>query len=126
MRASFFEFDLVAHRRDRLGSGSDKHNTGLGERARERHVLRQKPVARMHRLRPARPARLNDPVDPQIAFGRRRRPDPDRFVGHAHVKRLGVGIRIDRDRGDPDPLRRADHPAGDLTAIGDQDLAKHG
>ena len=120
-----FRFDLVAHRRDRFGSGPDKHNTGLGERARERHVLRQKPVPRMNRLGAARAAGFDDPVDPQIAFGRRRRSDPDRFVGHAHVKRLGVGIRIDRDRGDPHPPRGADDAAGDLAAIGDQDFAEH-
>ena len=56
----------------------------------------------------------------QIALARRRRPDMHRLVRHAHVQRLGVGVGIDRDRADPQPPRGADHPAGDLAAVGDE------
>ncbi len=79
----------------------------------------------MHRLRPGRPTRLDNPVDAQIAVGRRRRPDQDRLVGLAHMQCLRIGLGIDRDRRDPHPPCRADDAAGDLAAIGDQDLAEH-
>ena len=36
------------------------------------------------------------------------------------MQRLGVRIRIDRDRADPEPPRRADHAACNLAAIGDE------
>jgi hypothetical protein len=36
------------------------------------------------------------------------------------MQRLGVGVRIDRDRADPSAPRGADDPAGDLAAIGDE------
>ena len=41
------------------------------------------------------------------------------------MQRLGVGIRIDRDRADPQPPRGADHPARDLAAIGDEEGGDH-
>src|SRR3546814_5231463 len=36
-----------------------------------------------------------------------------------------VGIRIDRDRGDPHRLGGAHHPTRDLAAIGDQDFLEN-
>ena len=40
------------------------------------------------------------------------------------MQRVAVGLGIDRDGRDPEPARGADHPTGDLSAIGDQDLAE--
>jgi hypothetical protein len=45
-----------------------------------------------------------------------------RLVRLAHMQRVGVGVGIDRDGLDPHALAGADHPAGDLAAIGDQDF----
>ena len=120
-----FRFDLVAHRRDRLRPRPDKDNAGFGQRLGKGHILGQKPVARMHRLGAAGAARLDDPLDREIALGRRRRPDPDRLVGHAYMQGLGIGVGINRNRGDPHPPCRANDTASNLAAIGDQDFAKH-
>jgi BirA family biotin operon repressor/biotin-[acetyl-CoA-carboxylase] ligase len=44
-----------------------------------------------------------------------------RPVGHLHVQRVAVRIGVHRNRGDPHLAARADHPHGDLAAVGDQD-----
>ena len=68
----------------------------------------------MDRLGPGLLRRGDDLLPDQIALPRRRRPDMHRLVRLAHMQRLGVRIRIDRDRPDPEPPRGADDPAGDL------------
>ena len=47
------------------------------------------------------------------------------FVGQLHVRRTGIGVRIDGDRGDPHRPRGADHAAGDLAPVRDQYLLEH-
>ena len=46
------------------------------------------------------------------------------FVGEAHMRRSGIGRRVDRDRAQAHPPRCAHDATGDLAAIGDQDLAE--
>ena len=41
------------------------------------------------------------------------------------MERVAVGLGIDRDRLDPHPAGGLDDPAGDLAAIGDQNLLEH-
>ncbi len=79
----------------------------------------------MHRLGAGPAAGVDDLVDDQIAFGRRRRPDRHRLVGHLDMQRVAVGLGIDRDRLDAHPARGLDDPAGDFAAIGDQDTLEH-
>ena len=67
----------------------------------------------------------DDFLDSEIAFGRRRRADRHGLVRHLHVKRVAVGLGIDRDRLDAQAARGLDDPAGDLAAIGDQDTLEH-
>ncbi len=76
----------------------------------------------MHRLGAALPTGFDDSLDIEVALGRGRRPDADRFVGHLHMQSFGVGIGINRHRRDPHPMRSPDDAAGDLAAIGNQDL----
>ena len=118
-------FDLVAHRRDRLGRRADEDDFFLRERLGEALAFRQEAVARMHRLGAARLARVDDQLGLEIGFTRWRRAEPHRFVRHLHMRRTSVGVRINRDRPDPHAPRGADHPARDLPAIGDQDLGEH-
>ena len=120
-----FRLDLVAHRGDRLRRRADEGHSGLRKRPGKSRVFRQKPVAGVDRLGAALPACLDDPLDIEVALGRGRRPDADRFVGHPHMQSFCVGIGIDRHRRDPHPMRGADNAAGDLAAIGNQDLAEH-
>src|SRR5204863_8261448 len=58
-------------------------------------------------------------------LGRGWRPYQHCLVSLAHMQRLGIGLGIDRDCRDPHPPRRADDAAGDLAAVGDQDLLEH-
>src|SRR2546423_1025149 len=80
----------------------------------------------MHRFRAGCLAGGNDLLDLQITFRRRWRTDMHRRVGHLDVQRVAVGIGIDRDGRNSHLARRADDPAGDLAAIGDQDALEHG
>ena len=79
----------------------------------------------MHRLGARRLAGVDDQLGLEVGFRRRRGAEPDALVGHADMRRAGVGIGIDRDRLDPHPLRGADDAAGDFPAIGDQDFLEH-
>ena len=117
--------DLVAHRGDGAGVGTDEDDAGLGKRARKGFALGQEPVAGMHGLRAGLAAGLDDLLHHQIAFGRRRRPDQDGVIGHLDVERVAVGLGIDRDRLDPHPAGSLDDPAGDLAAICDQNSFEH-
>ena len=49
-----------------------------------------------------------------------------RLVGDAHMQRVGVGLRIDRDDAQPEALGGARDAHGDLAAIGDEDGREHG
>ena len=88
-------------------------------------VFRQEAVAGMDRLGAGRQRRRDDLVAAQIAFADRRGADMHRLVGHLDMQRLGVGVGIDGDGAHAQPARRADDAAGDLAAIGDQDLGEH-
>ena len=123
--AAFFELDFVAHGGDGFGIGTDKNDAGLGQRAGERRAFGQEAVARMHGLSAARLAGGDDVVDHQIALRRRRRPDRDRVIGHLDMERVAVGLGIDRDSLNSHPAGGLDDPAGDLTAIGNQDALEH-
>src|SRR5258708_35695145 len=47
------------------------------------------------------------------------------FVGQRDVARQPVGVGVARDGLDAQPPCRLDDPAGDLAAVGDQDLGEH-
>ena len=118
-------FDLVAHRGDGVGVGPDEDDAGLLQRARKGFALRQEAVAGMHGLRAGLLAGLDDLVDQEIAFGGGRRPDQHGLVGHLDMQGVAVGLGIDRDRLDAHAAGGLDDPAGDLAAIGDQNLFEH-
>ena len=124
-RRRLLRLDLVAHGGDRFRVGPDEHDAGRRQRLRKGRTLGEKSVARMHRLGPARSAGGNDVVDDQVALRRRRRPDGDGAVGHFHVQRVAVGVRIDGDRLDPQPASGLDDPTRDLAAIGNQYSFEH-
>src|SRR5271157_1645023 len=78
----------------------------------------------MHRLGTAVAHGFEDRIDVQITFPGRRRPDRPRLLREVDMHRAAVGLRVNRDRGDPEPPCGADHPTGDFSPIGDQDLAE--
>ena len=102
-----------------------KTTAGLLQRARKRLALRQETVAGMDGLGAGALAGIHDPVDQQVAFGGRRRPDRDRLIGHLDVERVAVGLGIHGYRLDPHVAGRLDDATGDLAAICDQNLFEH-
>ncbi len=117
--------DLVAHDADVLGLRADEGDVVILEDFREARILRQEAVARMQRVRAGDLAGRQQRGNVEIGIARRRRADADGFVGEPHVHRIGVGGRIDRDRRDPQLLRRAKNAKRDFAAVGDQDLVEH-
>ena len=118
-------FDLVAHRRDGVGVGSDEDDSGLFQRPGEGLALGEEAVAGMNGLGPRLPAGRDDLLDHQIGFGGGRRPDQDSLVGHLHMQGIPVRVRIDGDRLDAHALGGLDDPAGDLATVGNQNLVEH-
>ncbi len=123
--ANFFEFDLVAHRLDGARVRADEDDALSGERVREGGAFGEEAVARMHRLGAGLLAGGDDLVDQQVGLRGRRRADGDRLVGHLDVQGVLVGLRIDRDRFHAHLARGLDDAAGDLAAVGDENLAEH-
>ena len=124
LERQLFRLDLVAHRMDGMRLGPDEGDLGLGQRLLELLLLRQEAVTGMHRLRAGLLAGLDDLVDQEIGLRRGRRSDEHLLVGHAHVQRIGVGFGVHRHGLDAEPPAGADDAAGDLAAIGDQDLVE--
>ncbi len=63
---------------------------------------------------------FDQPLDIEIAVARTRRSEQYGFVGQGDMHRGAVGFGIDRHRAQAHRFRRANHPACDFTAIGDQ------
>ena len=120
-----FGFDLIAHRLDGSDVGANESDVGFLQCLRERRLLRQKPIARVDRIRARRLAGRDDIFDDKVAFWRGRRPDPHRFVRQLHMRRVLVSIGIYGDRRNPHFPRGFDHPAGDLTTVRDEDFFEH-
>ena len=78
----------------------------------------------MDGFRAARPRRLQHALDIEIAVARPRRPEQHSLVGLGDMHRAAIGLRIDRNRTQAHGARGADHAAGDLAAIGDQERAE--
>ena len=91
---------------------------------REFGALGQKAVAGMHGFGAALARRFDHAFDVEIAVARPRRPEQHGLIGHGDMHRVAVGLGIDRDRAQAHRPRGADHAAGDLAAIGDQQGAK--
>ena len=117
--------ELVPHRRDGACRRADEGDSRLGQRLGEGRALGEEAIAGMYGLRAGLGNRGQEGLDIQIALGGGGGADDNRLVRHAHVQRAVVGLRIDRDGADAQAPRGANHPAGDLSAIGDQDLGKH-
>ena len=74
----------------------------------------------MDRNRARGPGRRQDAPDVEIALTGRRRAHQHRLVGEPRVQCAAIGLRVDRDRAHAETASRADHAAGDLAAIGNE------
>ena len=122
-------FDLssigLAWGSDGPGGGADESDSGFLQCLGERGVLRQEAVAGVDSLSAGILASLDDPVGKQVTFGARRAPHPNGLIGHLHVQRAPVGIRIDRNGLDSHSRRGLENTAGDLATVGNQYFFKH-
>ena len=116
--------DLVAHGGDGGRARPDKDQPRRLHGLDEARILREEAEARMDRLRARVERRLDDARGNEIAFRRRGPADRHRLVRHAHMQGAGVGLGIDGHRADPEAPGGPRDPAGDLAAIGDQDLGE--
>ena len=121
----FLGAGLAAHLAHRRRFRADEDDAGRFHGVGELRVLAEEAVARMDRLRAGGLRHFKDDIAAQIAFLRTRRADVPRFVGQAHVLRVGVGVGIHRDGADTQPPAGADDPACDFAAVGDEDLVEH-
>ena len=121
----FLGLDLVTHGGNRAWIRTDEDNPRFRKCARKRFALGEKSVAGVNGFGPRLAAGLDDLVDQQIAFGRRRRPDKDRIVRHFDMKGVAVGLGIDRNRLNTHPAGGLDDAAGDLAAVSDQNSFEH-
>ena len=113
------------HRADAGGVRADPHDPRVDHSLREIGIFRQEAVTGMDRLRTGRLRRGDDLFPHQIAFARRRWPDMHRLVRLPHMQRLGIGVRIDRNRAQAHRPRGADDAARNLAAIGDEEGFDH-
>ena len=117
---------LAPHRMDRESWRPDEHNPRVGARLRERLILGEEAVARVNRLGTGVPRGLQDEVAAQVALARGRRPEAHRLVGERHMQAAGIRVGVHGHSAHAEsPSGRVD-AAGDLPAIGNQDLPKHG
>ena len=113
---------LTAHPAHRRRRRADEGQPGGRARLRERRVLGEEPVPRVHGVGARAPRRLHEAVDHEVALGGGGGTDRVRLVGHLHVQRLAVGLREDGDGRDAQLAARAQHADGDLAAVGDEQL----
>ena len=117
---------LQAHRGDRGRRRPHPDQPGIDHALGKGGVFREEAIARMDRLRPGGAGGGDDPGAIEIALARRGGADVHGLIRHAHMQCLRIGIGIDRDGADTHCPRGADHAAGDLATVGDEEGLDHG
>jgi hypothetical protein len=116
---------LQAHGADGRRRRADEDDAVRGAGFRELGALRQETIARMDAGRPRAHRQRENALDRKIAVARRRRADEMRLVGHLHEQRASVRFGMHGNGAQAEPPRRADDPAGDLAAVGDENRFEH-
>jgi len=116
---------LVAHEADGVRRGADEDDARLRAALGEGLVLGEEAIARMNGLDLGLFGDGQDSVHVQIAGSRQWRADVVGLVRQVRVKRLPIGVRIDRHRPDAHPLTGADDPAGYLPSVRNEYFGKH-
>ncbi len=117
---------LVAHATDHVGRRPDEGQAALAADLGEMRRLGQEPVARMDRLGIGDLGGGDHRGDVEVGLVVARRADADVLVGELDVQRVGVGGGVHRHGPDAELPAGPDDAQGDLSAVGDQDLAEHG
>ena len=116
---------LVLDRAHRAGRWTDEDDSGRGARLGEARLLGKKAVPGMDRLG-ARAFRGGEDLHRvQIALARGSRAQAHCLVALLDVQGALVGVGVHGDGAGSERARRAGHAAGDLTAVGDEQLVEH-
>ena len=116
---------LVLDRAHRAGRRADEHQSGGRARLREIRLLGEEAVPRVNRLRAGALRGIDHFLRVQVALPSRRRTEPHRLIALLDVKRALVRVRVDRDRAHAQRASSTRHAAGDLAAVGDEQLVEH-
>ena len=122
----FLRFDFIAHQANRFRIRPDPRRVAtLDDRARKHFLFRQKPIARMHAFRTRLVDRRQQILDIKIRLDARGRADKHRFIGVFHMERIGIRLRINRDRPQAHFLGGVHDAGRDFPAVRDKDRMKH-
>jgi hypothetical protein len=117
--------DLVAEEARRGGrrpdEGEPRGLTGGGEVG----VLGKKAVTGVDRRRAGLSGRRQHALGRKVGLSGGGGTEADRGVGGAHVRRSGIGVRVDGDRTNAQSPQRPHDAQRDLSAIGNQDRRIH-
>jgi hypothetical protein len=105
---------------------ADEGDARIGTGLREGRVFGQEAIARVHRLRARGLGDFEDAVGAQVAVARRGTTNAHRLVASLHMLRVGIGIAVDRHGAHAHAASGGGHSAGNLAAVGNQDLLEHG
>jgi hypothetical protein len=109
---------------DGLGTRADEDQPGGFHRTGKAGVLRQEAVAGVDGVGAGALRGGQHGVDVQVAVAGRRGAQPVRLADVAHVQRGGIGVGMHGGHRQPQPPRRARDAAGDLAAVGNQQLVQ--
>ncbi len=108
------------------GRGPMKTKPDCSTRSAKVGVLGQESIAGMDRLGIGHLGRGDDGRHVQIALGRRGGADTHRLVGELDVLGIPIGLGMHGHGLDAHLAAGTLDPEGDLAAVGNQDLLKHG
>ncbi len=113
-------FGLAPHHLDRPGSRPDERQPRIDAGPGKRRILGEEAVPGMNGISVRAPCRVENGADVQVAPHRLVGSDVLRTIGLHHVPGGTVAVRVDGDGGKAHFTARADHPHGNLAAIGDE------
>ena len=117
---------LAPHQLDDRGVRADEHEPRLLHRLGKCRVLRKESIAGVDGVSTGVQRGLQQRRDAQIGVDGRGWPDAHGPIGRAHMPGAGIRIGVDRNRRQPEFMRRAHDAQRDLSAIGDEESGVRG
>ncbi|AIL00295.1 hypothetical protein P797_35190 [Pseudomonas aeruginosa VRFPA04] len=112
---------LAAHQVDGFRIRADEDDPGGFAGTGEFGVLGEEAVAGVDRLGAAATGGVKDRLEVQVGLRHRCRADAHGLVGQLHMAGVGVRLAVHGDAAVAQFMGGAQHPAGDFTAVGDED-----
>jgi hypothetical protein len=117
---------LVAHAGDGVRCGANEDDAFVGSGLREIGPFGEEAVTGVNSVRPRLLSGFDHLVNHEVAFAGRTGANREGLVRVAHVQRAAVYVRVDGHAVQAEFAAGANHPDGDFTPVGDQDLADAG